>query len=268
MPPRLSPAHTWGASAIAAIVTLTGCGIEMREGASTLTEALSPPTPTQAAERALSDNPDQRAQGTLLLANAPFGGGDPYIRMYEDYIDDPAPTVRAAATRALGNHGEPRHAQMIAVNLKDPQKIVRLEAARALQRVHNPEMIEPLIWSLQRDNEQEVDVRAEVAQALGQYPDGRVLQQLIAALGERQLRVTHSALASLRTLTGQDFGLDRRAWLSWVQESANPFAARAAYVYPVYERDRTWLEFLPFVPPPPNEKAANPTGLDPDLSGR
>ncbi|MBX3364448.1 MAG: HEAT repeat domain-containing protein [Phycisphaeraceae bacterium] len=255
-----------GLSACAGVLG-TGCGLEFREGAATLTQALAPPTPTEAAERALSSNPDLRAQGTLLLANAPFGGGDPYVMMYEDYINDPAPTVRAAATRALGNHGVPRHAPMIAANLRDPQRIVRIEAARALQRVHNPAVIESLLWSLQRGNEQEVDVRAEVAHALGQYPDHRVLQQLISALGERQLRVTHSALASLRTLTGQDFGLDRRAWLEWIGSVPDPFAARSAYVYPVFHRDKLWFEFLPFMPPPPNEQSSNPSGMARDLSG-
>lgn len=250
-----------------ALTLLAGCGLEVRRGAGRLSEAFAPPTPQEAAAWALdASNADNRSKGTMLLANAPWGGADVYLRMYEDYADDPEPNVRAAATRALGNHGGPEHASLIARNLGDTQKMVRIEAARAMQRIHNPETIPLLIARLSRDAEPEEDVRCEVAEALGQYPDARVLQALVGALGDRQLRVTHSANRSLRTLTGQDFGLDRKSWLAWIDGSENPFAARAAYVYPVFIRPKTWIEYIPFVPPPPNEQPASPAGMNPDLT--
>lgn len=263
------------------VLVSAGCGLEVRPGARTLTEALAPPTPQEAALMALDENSaDNRYRGTLMLANAPFGGEPVYIRMYEDYIDDPEPNVRLAAARALGNHGGPEHVSLLVTALRDEEALVRLEAARALQRLHNPAAIEPLMERLEKrlvlnerreviarpDVEPNTDVRAEAANALGQYADRRVIDKLIEALNDRQLRVTHSALASLRTLTGQDFGLDRKAWADWVRETDNVFAARAAYVYPVYQRDRTILEYLPLIPPPPNEQASSPVGMNPDLS--
>jgi HEAT repeat protein len=260
----------------------TGCGLDVRPGARTLSEALAPPSPEEAARMALDEeNADNRYRGTLLLANAPFGGEPIYITMYEDYIDDEEPNVRAAATRALGNHGETRHAELVIGSLKDPEPLVRLEAARALQRLHNPIAIDALMERLaetvivvdERSNakkrldvEPNTDVRAESAHALGQYADRRAVEKLIEALADRQLRVTHNALAALRTLTGQDFGLDRRAWQEWYAAAADPFAARAAYVYPVYHRDRTIFEYLPLVPPPPNEQPSSPVGMNPDLT--
>ncbi len=75
--------------------------------------------------------------------------------------------------------------------------------------------------------------------------------------------VNQTTLSSLKTLTGQDFGVDRRAWAKWVRDTREPFAARTAYVYPAYTRDKTWLEYLPFISGPPNEVASTPVGMPP-----
>jgi len=208
-----------------------------------------------------TEDADRRFRGTMLLANAPFAGEAVYLEMYRDYLDDPVPNVRAAATRALGNHGHAEDAPLIARRLQDPERVVRIEAARALQRLHAPSTIDALLDRLDPDVEPEPDIRAEVAHALGQYADSVVLQSLIATLADRHLRVVRNARASLQTLTGQDFGLDRAAWSGWVGSVDDPFAGRTPYVYPVYERDRRLFEFIPFVPPPPNEQASTPEGF-------
>jgi hypothetical protein len=45
---------------------------------------------------------------------------------------------------------------------------------------------------------------------------------------------------SLRTLTGQDFGFDAKAWSAFLAKPA-PFAGRLPYVYPAFSRDKyTW----------------------------
>lgn len=245
-------------------------GIELNPGATTLWEAIGPPTPELAAMWALDRNDaNRRFQGTILLANAPWGGADAYIRMYEDYMDDEDANVRAAATRALGNHGTPDHVQLILVNLRDPETRVRTEAVHALQRVHNTIAIDPLVATLDPSVEDVVDIRAEAAHALGQYATDQVLQKLIEALDDRHLRINRNARLGLRTLTGQDFGFDRPVWQTWYQDcyadGTNPFVARSAYIYPVFKRDRQLLEYLPFVPPPPNEEAATPVGFPTDL---
>lgn len=257
-----------GASAGLVVV---GCsGIEVNPGARTIWEALGPPTPEVAAQWALDRNDaNKRFQGTILLANAPWGGADPYIRMYEDYIDDPDANVRAAATRALGNHGRPEHVTLILKNLRDPEPRVRTEVVHALQRVHNPIAVDPLLETLDPSIEEVVDIRAGAADALGQYASDAVVQKLIEALDDRHLRINRNARRSLRTLTGQDLGFDRVAWQSWYRDQldarVDPFAARSAYIYPVFKRNRQLLEYLPFVPPPPNEEAATPVGFPKDL---
>lgn len=114
-------------------------------------------------------------------------------------------------------------------------------------------------------SEEDPRVRAEAAHALGQYAEPRVLQALIAGLDDVDLSVNRSSQSALRTLTGQDFGLDRVEWLAWVraQDAAktDPFRGRSAYLYPVFNREKRIYEYIPFVPPPPNEVPSTPAGM-------
>jgi hypothetical protein len=114
-------------------------------------------------------------------------------------------------------------------------------------------------------SEEDPRVRAEAAHALGQYAEPRVLQALIAGLDDVDLSVNRSSQSALRTLTGQDFGLDRGEWLAWVhgQDAAkiDPFRGRSAYLYPVFNREKRIYEYIPFIPPPPNEVPSTPAGM-------
>jgi hypothetical protein len=104
-------------------------------------------------------------------------------------------------------------------------------------------------------------VRAEAAAALGQYAENRVLQTLFAALDDSDLAVNRNALAPIRTLTGQDLGMDRAAWVEWEAGTEARFAGRQLYTYPAYHRKTRLYEYIPFVPKPPNEASAPPAGL-------
>ncbi len=206
-------------------------------------------------------NAENRYKGTLMLANAPFAGGEVYQKLFADNIKDPDPGVRAAATRGLGLHGRPDQVPMILERLEDPDTDVRIEATRALQRLHNPDAVDGLLDHLDPAKETEPYVRAGAAEALGQYPENRVIERLIAALDDDSLAVNRSTRSSLRTLTGQDFGVDRASWQDWYKAQQRVFAAQAVYEYPVFRRSKKWYEFVPFVPPPPNEPKATPAGL-------
>lgn len=208
---------------------------------------------------------DKRFRGTYLISNAPWGGQDVYVAVYVDQIkNDPDMGVRAVAAWALAMHGKPEHAELI-VPLLDPAngKFVRLSAARSLQRLHNPKVVDAIIETTDTRRELDPQVRAECCTALGQYAETRVLQALIKATDDDSLVVNKAALDSLKTLTGQEFGADPRPWVKWSKETANPFALRTQYTYPVFNRDRDWLEYIPFVPQPPNETPASPAGLSP-----
>jgi hypothetical protein len=252
------------------LLLLGGCDtFDLRPGATSVFQFWQETTPAEAAEMAVDPfNADRRYKGTIALAGQPFAGDEIYMRLFIDNARDEDAAVRAAATRALGNHGGPEHAPLVLENLTHPDAIVRAEAARSLQRLHAPEAVEPLIRviALDRANapaELDADTRAEAALALGQYRQERVLQALIRSLVDPQLSVNRNARESLRTLTGQDFGYDQRAWLAWADATREPFAAGRVYQYAYYWRDKRWYEYLPLVPQPKVERPGVPAGLSP-----
>jgi HEAT repeat protein len=153
---------------------------------------------------------------------------------------------------------------------EDADVEVRAEAARALQRIHDPSVIQELMEACREPDsrtpgiasESEVQVRVEAAHALGQYADPSVVTRLISALDDSSLVVQRAALDSLATLTGQDFGYRASAWTRWREShAADLFAARGVYEYPVFSRGRLWWEYIPLVPGPPNETPSTPTGM-------
>jgi len=260
-----------GAGLVAALA-LGGCELNMRPGAETLTEALVPVGSTPIEQAVMATNKydaNDRYLGTIGLANQNFAGAPVYVQLFETNAADKDPMVRGAAIRGLANHGEPRHVAMIAAGLKDSNILVRVEAARGLQRMHDTSAIGPLIDALREPDlrtpdirsEAEPEVRTEAACALGQYPENRVLRALIEALDDSDLAVNRAAQRSLRTLTGQDLGLDRVSWQQWEDGAKDPFAGQSLYMYPAYSRKQRLYEYIPLVPRPPNEKAAPPTGM-------
>ncbi|TVQ63663.1 MAG: HEAT repeat domain-containing protein [Phycisphaerales bacterium] len=271
IPTRCSRALTPLLCALGAAAVLGACardrGAPRGQGESVF-ELFTPPSPAIAASWATDPfDADKRLRGLLLLANAPFGGEPPYLRMYELATEDGDPGVRAVALRALAMHGTTDHAAMLIAGLTDANQLVRWEAARGLQRVHAESAIGPLIDRLSPDREESTQVRSAAARALGQYAQVRVVERLIGVLSDRSLAVNDSALASLRTLTGEDFGYDARAWFDWSRHpQTDLFAGRTPYIFPVFERDPTIVEMLLPWFGPPNEIAAQPIGMPPQES--
>jgi hypothetical protein len=255
---------------IAAALT-AGCEMNLKPGAEGLLDAInSGPTPAELVQMAFNEwDASDRYLGTLGLANESFAGEPVYLALFRTNIADVEPAVRSAAARGLGNHGDTEHIPLLVKALADPDRLVRLEAARGLQRLHGGAAIDPLILAMRKPNprfpnepgESDPQVRTEAALALGQYDQSRVLQALIAGLDDSDLSVNNACLASLRTLTGQDLGLNTAAWVDWVGRTKEPFAGRSLYMYPVFQRDLRWFEYVPFVPKPRNETPAPPAGL-------
>ena len=211
-------------------------------------------------------NADNRREGTTLISNAPWGGVDIYIAAYRDKVlNETDPIARAAAIRALARWGEPEDALRIMPHLDDPNIQVRWEAAKGLQRLHNPAVVADLLRVL-RDESQHSDVRVACAVALGQYPEDRVVQGLIASLDARELTINKAAEDSLHTLTGLSFDMDSHRWLAWYQGASaagSAFTAQSEYLFPTYYRDDTIWEKLAFWTSRHWEKPAPPAGLRP-----
>ncbi len=263
-----------GAALITSVIgaaVLSGCidrdaREQMSAGDSVLAPLFKTTTVKEAAAWAADPfDADKRARGTLLLANAPFGGEEAYVELYRKHAADSNTNVQSVAARALGMHGAPDDVSLLIPLANSQDRNVRLEAVRSMQRLHNSSAIPVLLERINPSKETEPDIRAEAASALGQYADLKGLTGLIAALGDSSLLVNVKAHDSLKTLTGQDLPSERRTWAKWQKETPAPFAGRQAYVYPVFWRERRWLDYVPIIGgPPPNETASTPSGF-PDL---
>lgn len=258
-----APAMLLGAGLLSAC---TSGGVQKKGSGESILELFTPMTPAEASRWAVDPHdPDKRARGMLMLANAPWGGEAPYLALYEEGLTDGDPGVRAVAARALGMHGAPEHVPLILENIASEDRLLRWETVRALQRLHNPVAVKPLIERLAPDNESDPDVRASAANALGQYAEPQVVDALIAALEDRNLAVCRAAEQSLHTLTGQQFGQDIGAWVEWRKASgasaSGLFASRGEYLYPVYRRDKKLIEYIWPWAEVPNEVQAAPVGM-------
>lgn len=253
---------------------LSGCGAydQITAGPSTRPAAgpfaafFQPPPPDQAARWAIDDlNADNRYRGTIILANAPYAGEDVYLELFRDNMRpdrEPYAIVRGAAVRGLAHHGLPDADVPLLLEALDdePAVEVRVEIVRALQRLHNPVAVRPLITIL-TDLDENTEMRAMAANALAQYTERRVLDALILALDDDALLINDAALASLRTLTGQDLPPTPQDWFAWLARARDPFDDRSSYEYPVFSRGLKYYEWLPLIPGPPNEVTSTPAGF-------
>jgi hypothetical protein len=244
-----------------ALAALGGCDT-IQSDFSQFVDSFSQPTPAEAAQWAADPNDRENARrGTVLLANAPWGGALPYLKLYRLYAEEaPDPLVRAAALQALGRHGDASDAVLVAKSLESPFRQVRLAAARSLQRLHDP-VVADSIWPRLIDTSEDPDVRAELAIALGQYQTPAVFQALVAALSQRELAVNIAAVDALRTLTGANLGLDEDAWLRHYASTATPFATGRIYMYPAFVRRLDIWDRLIFWMPAVFEDPDVPEGL-------
>ncbi len=246
---------------------LAGCQVAPDSVFAPVLEPFVTPSPSAAARDAFNVyDPDKRARAVALINASPFGGEAPYVRMYRLLIDDRDATVRAACAMALGDHGEPRDAELVAPLLSDESSFVRWQAARALQKLHNPAVVDPLIDAATDD--EDIDVRMDASFALGQYPEPAVFDALVSRLNDRDYGVVHAAHHSLHLLTGQEFEPDPIAWLTWSDENRRQlFEDQLPYGYWPYVKPRgLWDRVQFWKPAPPPAEPLPPTGLDDSLT--
>jgi HEAT repeats len=258
---RFGPRPVLG-SAVVIAACVAGCDTISSDFES-LTEAFNPPTPAEAATWAVdTSNPENQRRGIALLASAPWGGAEPYQKLYRLYVEEPTdPLVRSFALRALGRHGDASDAKLVARELNSPFRLVRLEAAKALQRLHDPEVADAM-WKKLIDQVEDAEIRTELAVGLGQYPSDAVFQALVAAVDHRELAVNLAALDSLQSMTGQDFGMSQKAWLDWRSsvDATSAFRTDERFLFPTFQRDKGFFDYLMFWAPLTFEQPGMPVG--------
>jgi hypothetical protein len=236
-----------------------GCGPQQSV---TINDFLNPnPTPAEAVRLSVDEaDADERRRGISLLASSYFGGEPEYVELYRLIATDPDPTVRAACIKALGLHGSVEDVPRLIEALGDADASVRWEAAKALQKIHDPQAVRPLIEAMQQDPDS--DVRMASAIALGQYPQPGVFTALVGALSDRAFGVVDSARTSLVLLTGQDFGYNGRAWLDWsAPRGGNLFQDQQPYTYKPFEKPRGFFDWIAFWSPRQDTSPRRPKGL-------
>ena len=263
--------------ALAPLLTLTACATSNpgpdEHFLAPLIQRITPPSPTQTVADAFNlYDADRRRQSIARLAAAPFGGEDAYVSAYRLLIDDPDPTVRAACIQALALHGSADDVPLIIPRLRDQFTFVRWHAAKALQQLHHTDAPQPLMRTLQTD--EDPDVRAAAAAALGQYPSRPVLDVLIGALNDRDFAIVSAAHDSLTMLTGQQLSRQAADWLQWSNRNRDQlFEQQQPYTFQPYHESPRLLRRIQFwnpdEPPPPQTPAGltrddNPTA---DSSG-
>jgi hypothetical protein len=168
-------------------------------------------------------SPDARRRGIHKLVRWDFAQDGPYVKRYRQIAqDDPDPLVRATALRALNRARDAEARALFIAALRDPATEVRLEAAKALSNLPDPNAAGPLIRVVVDVEREDRDVRIAAADALRYYKSVEVARALIPRLNERDFGVAWQARRGLRSITGRDLRYDEAAWLAYITGPDKP----------------------------------------------
>jgi HEAT repeat protein len=184
----------------------TGCG------PGSLWNRLFPPPAEEMVEMATdADDADRRRQGLMMLSSQPYGTEDKFVEVYVNVLqNDPEPTVRSAAARAIGKSENGNYAGQLSTGLADPVAQVRWDTAIALDSVVGQPAVGPLGKAATEDESK--DVRAAAALALRHYPDRSVVATLVDCLSDRSFAVQFQARKALVDMTGYQYGYNPEPW--------------------------------------------------------
>jgi hypothetical protein len=170
-----------------------------------------------------SGSPDNRWKGINQLVGNDFAKRPPYTTRYRQIaMNDSDPLVRAVAVRALNRSRDTGAAEAFIKSLQDPNDAVRLEGAKALVNLADPNAIPELLRLLNKLDEPR-DIRIAAAEALKHFKQLDVARALVSRLNERDFGVAWQARRSLRRMTQNDFAYNEGAWLQYFTGPEKPF---------------------------------------------
>ncbi|RME57144.1 MAG: HEAT repeat domain-containing protein, partial [Deltaproteobacteria bacterium] len=150
----------------------------------------------EARRQAKSPNPKERIAAIQKMAPV-LDDPEPLLHLLRD---DTVPAVRAVAAAAFVAMPTPPGAEVIQVLIRalvDPAPAVREAAARTLGEFASPEALQPLLEALEDD---ERTVRQAAAEALGSLRDPAALPGLLRLLEDDDHFVRESALVAIGEL--------------------------------------------------------------------
>lgn len=174
-------------------------------------------------------SPDARRLGMLELVERPYGGQAPYTTRYAQIAAEQKPDgtkadylLRASAIRALNRSREAGHTDLFIKGLADPNELVRLESAKALNRLPDAAAI-PALLAVAGKADENRDVRIAAIEALQHHKKIEVARVMVGLLGSRDFSLSWQAHQSLTRLTNKDLGYDESAWLNYLTGPEKPF---------------------------------------------
>jgi hypothetical protein len=127
--------------------------------------------------------------------------------------------VRVEIAKALGDAGTRSGNAVLRAGLgyprPDPDAEVRAAICQSWGRIGGDEAREMLAAALANDTDS--DVRVEAAKSLGAFEDGANMKTLAIALEDSSIAVQYAAMQSMKTVSGQDFGDNAKAWREYAQ---------------------------------------------------
>lgn len=212
-----------------------------------------------------SEQPDDRREGVIGLADSSDGKTDWAIKVYDTIArTDTDAMVRCAALRALAGVPDADRVPTILKLLKSTSDrsegvraapaTVRWDAARLLLAIvraqahrddQRREITDTLLGRVTQESDHNVCLT--LIETLGYFQDDRVPAALIDLLENPDFAVQHAAETALVSLTGFTHHHDPDAWRSWLAGTHQPFALAGQTPKDLTDRRKKprwdWLEW-------------------------
>jgi HEAT repeat protein len=150
------------------------------------------------------DNDEQKIDAVRVLSAALEGEKEPVA-------------TRAVICHSLGKIGRPEARQALLQAVDDPEPLVREEACRALGQVGRPEDATVLARVMTVDTSGDCRIAAIEGLAALKVADPRIETLLVDGMEHRDPGIRLASVRALRTITGQDLGIEPGPWRKYVQ---------------------------------------------------
>jgi hypothetical protein len=180
-------------------------------------------TPLKAVKMTIdAASADTRREGVYKLVSYDFAHKPPYTTHFEQMAQaDPDPSVRAASLRACSTASDTRATVLFITGLSDKNEMVRLEAAKGLCNLPDPNAVPALLRAAGGPDENR-DVRIAATDALKYYRTQEVARGLVNLLIDRDFGLAFQARRSLIYMTHKDFEFDQGKWLGYFAGPEKP----------------------------------------------